>query len=45
MIGFWLLAPVMVAAALGILFTRKAVHAALPLAVVMIGLGGDVRAP
>jgi NADH-quinone oxidoreductase subunit J len=37
-IGFWLLAPVMVAAALGILFTRKAVHAALLLAVVMIGL-------
>jgi NADH-quinone oxidoreductase subunit J len=33
-----LLAPVMVAAALGILFTRKAVHAALLLAVVMIGL-------
>ena len=38
MIGFWMLAPVMVAAALGILFTRKAVHAALLLAVVMIGL-------
>ena len=38
MIGFWLLAPVMVAAALGILFARKAVHAALLLAVVMIGL-------
>ena len=38
MIGFWLLAPVMVAAALGIPFTRKAVHAALLLAVVMIGL-------
>jgi len=37
-IGFWLLAPLMVAAALGILFTRKAVHAALLLAVVMIGL-------
>src|SRR3712207_2570804 len=35
---FWLLAPVMVAAALGILFVRKAVHAALLLAVVMIGL-------
>ena len=38
MIGFWVLAPLMVAAALGILFTRKAVHAALLLAVVMIGL-------
>ena len=38
MIGFWLLAPLMVAAALGILITRKAVHAALLLAVVMIGL-------
>jgi len=37
-IAFWLLAPVMVAAALGILFTRKAVHAALLLAVVMVGL-------
>ena len=38
MVTFWLLAPLMVAAALGILFTRKAVHAALLLAVVMIGL-------
>jgi len=37
-ITFWLLAPIMVAAALGILFARKAVHAALLLAVVMIGL-------
>jgi NADH-quinone oxidoreductase subunit J len=37
-IAFWLLAPVMVAAALGVLFARKAVHAALLLAVVMIGL-------
>jgi NADH-quinone oxidoreductase subunit J len=35
---FWLLAPVMVAAALGILFVRKAVHAALLLAVVMMCL-------
>jgi NADH-quinone oxidoreductase subunit J len=35
---FWILAPIMVAAALGILFVRKAVHAALLLAVVMIGL-------
>ena len=38
MIAFWILAPIMVAAALGILFTPKAVHAALLLAVVMIGL-------
>ncbi len=38
MTAFWLLAPVMVAAALGILFVRKAVHAALLLAVVMISL-------
>ena len=36
MIAFWVLAPVMVAAALGLLFARKAVHAALMLAVVMI---------
>jgi NADH-quinone oxidoreductase subunit J len=38
MIAFWILAPVMVAAALGLLFARKAVHAALMLAVVMISL-------
>lgn len=38
MIAFWILAPIMVVAALGILFTRKAVHAALLLATVMIGL-------
>src|SRR4051794_29725579 len=38
MVAFWILAPLMVAAALGILFSRKAVHAALLLAVVMIGL-------
>lgn len=38
MIAFWILAPVMVLAALGILFVRKAVHAALLLAVVMISL-------
>ena len=38
MVTFWILAPVMVVAALGILFVRKAVHAALLLAVVMIGL-------
>src|ERR671913_502556 len=35
---FWILAPIMVAAALGILFVRKAVHAALLLAVVMISV-------
>jgi NADH-quinone oxidoreductase subunit J len=35
---FWILAPIMVAAALGILFVRKAVHAAMLLAVVMISL-------
>jgi NADH-quinone oxidoreductase subunit J len=38
MVAFWILAPVMVACALGILFARKAVHAALLLAVVMISL-------
>ena len=38
MIAFYVLAPIMVLAALGILFVRKAVHAALLLAVVMIGL-------
>src|SRR3954453_23610619 len=38
MIAFWVLAPIMVIAALGILFVRKAVHAALLLAVVMISL-------
>ena len=38
MVMFWILAPVIVAAALGVLFARKAVHAALLLAVVMIGL-------
>jgi len=37
-VTFWILAPIMVLAALGILFVRKAVHAALLLAVVMIGL-------
>ena len=38
MTTFWLLAPIMVIAALGLLFARKAVHAALGLAVVMISL-------
>ena len=48
MIAFWTLAPVMVLAALGILFVRKAVHAALLLAVVMICLAmlyADLSAP
>jgi len=38
MTTFWILAPLMVLAALGLVFARKAVHAALCLAVVMIGL-------
>ena len=38
MIAFWTLAPVMTIAALGLLFVRKAVHAAMLLAVVMISL-------
>ncbi|MDN5743716.1 MAG: NADH-quinone oxidoreductase subunit J [Nocardioidaceae bacterium] len=38
MTAFWVLAPIMVLAALGILFVRKAVHAALLLALVMISL-------
>jgi NADH-quinone oxidoreductase subunit J len=37
-IAFWVLAPIMVLAALGLLLVRKAVHAALLLAVVMISL-------
>jgi NADH-quinone oxidoreductase subunit J len=37
-IAFWILAPIMVLAALSILFVRKAVHAALLLAVVMLSL-------
>jgi NADH-quinone oxidoreductase subunit J len=37
-VAFWILSPIMVACALGILFARKAVHAALLLAVVMISL-------
>jgi NADH-quinone oxidoreductase subunit J len=36
--AFWIVAPIMVLAALGILFVRKAVHAALLLAVVMVGI-------
>lgn len=35
---FWVLAPVMVLSALGLLFARKAVHAAMSVVVVMIGL-------
>jgi NADH-quinone oxidoreductase subunit J len=38
MTTFWVLAPVMVIAALGLLFAKKAVHAALSLAIVMICL-------
>jgi NADH-quinone oxidoreductase subunit J len=37
-IMFWLLAPIMVLAALGMVLVRKAVHSALLLAVVMISL-------
>ncbi len=37
-IAFWILAPIMVICALGLLFARKAVHCALLLAVVMISL-------
>jgi NADH-quinone oxidoreductase subunit J len=36
---FWVLGPVMVVAALGLLFAKKAVHAALCMALVMVGLG------
>jgi NADH-quinone oxidoreductase subunit J len=36
---FWILAPIMVLAALGLVFARKAVHAALSMAVVMVNLG------
>jgi NADH-quinone oxidoreductase subunit J len=38
-VGFWLLAPIAVLAALGLLFARKAVHAALGVALVMCILG------
>jgi NADH-quinone oxidoreductase subunit J len=37
--GFWVLAPIAVIAALGLLFARKAVHAALGMALVMCILG------
>ncbi len=36
---FWILSLIMVPAALGLLFARRAVHAALCVAVVMVGLG------
>ena len=36
---FWVLAPIMVLGALGLLFAKKAVHAALCMALVMISLG------
>ncbi len=36
---FWIIGPVMVIAALGLLFARKAVHAALSMALVMVCLG------
>ena len=36
---FWIMALIMVPAALGLIFARKAVHAALCMAVVMVGLG------
>src|SRR4051794_14498341 len=36
---FWTLGPIMVIAALGLLFAKKPVHAALSMALVMIGLG------
>ncbi len=36
---FWILAPLMVLSALGLLFARKAVHAALAMAFVMVNLG------
>ena len=38
-VGFWLLAPIAVLAALGLLFAKKAVHAALGMALVMCILG------
>lgn len=37
-VAFWILAPVMVLAALGVVFSRKAVHSALSLALVMVSL-------
>ena len=37
--GFWILAPIAVIAALGLLFARRAVHAAIGVALVMVILG------
>src|SRR5947209_9231448 len=36
---FWVLGPLMVIAALGLIFAKKAVHAALCMAFVMVGMG------
>lgn len=36
---FWVLAPIMIVGAMGLLFAKKAVHAALAMAIVMVGLG------
>jgi NADH-quinone oxidoreductase subunit J len=36
---FWVLAPIMVVGALGLLFAKKAVHAAMCMAAVMVSLG------
>jgi NADH-quinone oxidoreductase subunit J len=36
---FWVLAPISVVAAMGLLFARKAVHAAIGVALVMVNLG------
>ena len=38
-IMFWILGPISVIAALGLLFAKKAVHAAIGMAVVMVNLG------
>ena len=38
-VGFWILAPIAVIASLGLLFARKAVHAAMGVALVMVILG------
>lgn len=38
-VGFWLLAPLAVLASFGLLFARKAVHAAMSIALVMIIIG------
>ncbi|HET7398817.1 MAG TPA: NADH-quinone oxidoreductase subunit J [Intrasporangium sp.] len=38
-VGFWVLAPVAVLGALGLLFARKAVHAAMGMALTMVVLG------